>query len=122
MSPQGPRLRTYFKLHGIKLVAAATKLGIHVNTLQNWLSSSELELKAFARLAEHWPDVMDEFPEVEWRKVPSNVMEPNVHYLSKADSACLEKLTEINQRYIALLERHNALLEKYLALKERVSE
>ena len=115
MSPQGPRLRAYFKIRGVKLVAAAYKLGVHVNTLQNWLKSSELELKVFSNLAEHWPDIMDEFPEVEWRRIPTAAMEPSMSYMSRADSACLDRLANLNQRYIALLE-------KYLLLKEQLAQ
>jgi hypothetical protein len=122
MSPQGPRLRAYFKLHGVKLIAAASKLGVHVNTLQNWLKSSELELRVFSNLAEHWPDIMDEFPEVEWRRIPTTVAEPSMSYMSRADSACLDRLANLNQRYIALLENHNELLEKYLLLKEQLAQ
>lgn len=120
MPSQGERLRSYFRNEGVKLVTAAKKLEIHVNTLQNWLHSEELDISVFARLGKHWPNIMEEFPEVEWRKVPSETIDPSAFYLNQADAACREQLASLNNRYINLLERHNELLEKHLLLQEKL--
>lgn len=117
MKEQGARLRKYLKREGIKFVVAAQRLGIHVNTLHNWMAQESLELGIFGRLARVWPDIMEEFPEVEWRRIGSDVRDSASVYLTMAEAETQRKFQELSDRYTQLLERYNALLEKYVLLQ-----
>ena len=111
MASQGNRLRNYFDEHGIKYLGAANKLGVHVNTLRNWMSLEKLPTTALNQLASTFPPLIPLFPEIQfWTINERQFKAANIDTLGQED---------IDKRYQDLLNRYNDLLEKHVALQER---
>jgi uncharacterized protein YjcR len=112
MTAQGHRLRNYFDENGIKYLSAANKLGVHVNTLRNWMSQEELTQSALNKLVSTFPSIIGVFDEVQFWTF-------NEHQFRASNSETLEQ-ENIHKRYQDLLHRYNELLEKHVALQEQL--
>jgi hypothetical protein len=112
MTAQGHRLRNYFDENGIKYLSAANKLGVHVNTLRNWMSQEELTQSALNKLVSTFPSIIGVFDEVQFWTF-------NEHQFRASNSETLEQ-EDIHKRYQELLHRYNELLEKHVALQEQL--
>jgi len=110
MTAQGDRLRNYLDENGIKYQSAAQKLGIHVNTLRNWMGQEELPQAAFNKLASSFPSIIHRFKEVQFWCLNQNQFRIANPQLGEEN---------IHERYQELLHRYNELLEKHVALQEQ---
>lgn len=117
MTHQGKRLRAFFDSQGIKYGSICERLGRHRNTVRRWFESESIEYEIMQELAKAWPDIMEEFPEVAWKTIPWQAKEPPLEYnLAPVERQCVQKLAELESRYLHLLEAYSMLQNKYIEL------
>ncbi len=117
----GSVLREFLSVRGIKQSSAARQLGIHVNTLRNWMGMEKLDARSLELLIRNWPELGTLLP----RPVTSNynlagtlsplVSESSAPYgVQLAEGRGTMSAGDLADRYMRLLERYTELLEKHL--------
>jgi transcriptional regulator with XRE-family HTH domain len=120
---QGNVLREYLRVRGITQSSAASLLGVHVNTLRNWMSADTLDARAAELLAQQWPDIVKLIPRPYTSRYTSShtevsaVSEAQHTYGRSGAEASTISGTDITTRYLRLLEKYNDLLERFVAQK-----
>lgn len=117
MENQGKRLRAYIQSKDLSFSQVSRRLGHgSKNTLHNWFDREELSMDMFSQLASIFPSIMNDFPEVEWKKVNSMAQEEAGIYGSKKGTTCEERLERLMNDHLELLKMYNQLSMKYVEL------
>lgn len=120
----GVRLRKFLEGKDLSFSQVTRRLGHGSrNTLLNWFEREELTSNMWSKLVGVFPDIMSEFPDVEWGSItqtPSKVEEPGAVYDPKDLRDCRSELEVLRKDHIELLARYNKMMEQYVAvLKEK---
>ena len=122
MPNQGARLRKYIRDNDLSFRQVTRRLGHgSVNTIHAWCKRDELSLDMFAQLMGVFPDIMSEFPEVEWQRVTSIVQEEQADYGTRSASDCQKRLDQLMKDHLDLLQRYNDITQKYVELVQATS-
>ncbi len=114
---QGKRLREYIRSSGVTMAWITQKLGHGSNnTIFNWCERDKLTIEMLAELSKIFPDIMGQFPEVEWKKVSLMVEESPSEYGTSGDTKCQRQLEKVMDAHLELMERFNSLMSNHLDL------
>ena len=122
---QGNVLREFLRVRGITQSAAASALGVHVNTLRNWMSAEHLDARAAELLTLQWPELAKLIPRPYTScqvgsppDVPVMASEPAQTYGRHNYDVPSPQvpISDMTSRYLRLLEKYNELLERYMEL------
>jgi hypothetical protein len=114
MDGDGERLRAFFDSRGLKYLVAAERLGVHVNTLRNWMAQDVFKPEMLDKLVATFPTSYTTFPNAQ-------LLEPSIASQGAWPVAATDT-HHTDKRYVDLLNRYNLLLEKHVALQERLLE
>lgn len=122
MKNQGKRLRVFIESKDLSFLQVSRRLGHgSKTTLHNWFKREELTLDMFNQLVRIFPDIMADFPEVEWKTINSMVTEEDMTYGPSSDTKCQQRLDRLMSDHLDLLKRYNELSEKYVELAQKVA-
>ena len=126
----GSVLREFLSVRGIKQSSASRQLGIHVNTLRNWMGMEKLDARSLNLLLVNWPELRSVLPRPVTSQyaissgVSASLSEPAAAYGSSViDGRDRSSMLadEFSERYMRLLERYAELLEKHLEAIRRLN-
>ena len=70
----------------------------------------------FSQFVKVFPNIMSEFPEVEWKRLNSMVEEDSALYGIKNGTNCQARLDRLMSDHLDLLKMYNELSMKYVEL------
>lgn len=104
---QGKKLKQYIKKQDFSFSQVSRKLNQRSkNTIHNWFDREELSANMFSQLVTLFPNIMDEFPDVEWK--PKKVA---VVAIDESGAHWREKYFQLTEDFTALSKKYTDLLE-----------
>ncbi len=120
MPHRGERLRKYLDANRIKYAQLAREIGIHKNTMQNWLDHVNLQDEHIVKISSRYPSIKDAFPEINWPAFETfvdKVEDGSAEYGVLSDE-CQKRISKWKDKYLELSDRYSSLLEKHTLLLE----
>lgn len=123
MKNHGQRLREFIQEKDLSFLQVTRRLGHgSKTTLHNWFERDELNMDMFSQLVKIFPDIMNHFPEVEWRRVNAMVEEEAEPYGTNSDTKCIKRLDRLMDDHLELLKRFNTLMQNHVELTVKYGE
>ncbi len=123
MKNQGQRLRDFIQDKDLSFLQVTRRLRHgSKTTLHNWFERDELNMDMFSQLVKIFPDIMDRFPEVEWKRVNAMVQEDVEPYGTNGDTKCHKRLDRLMDDHLELLKRFNTLMQNHVELTTKYGD
>jgi plasmid maintenance system antidote protein VapI len=117
---RGERLAAFLKRTGVTYSQAAREVGVHRNTIHNWVESETLAVDNILKLVQVFPTLADAYPELQLEQENNLIQEPVESYTNLQDlsDACRKQIEHWKNKCIKLQEDKDRVMEKYIALLE----
>jgi hypothetical protein len=123
MKNHGQRLREFIQDKDLSFLQVTRRLGHgSKTTLHNWFERDELNMNMFSQLVKVFPDIMNHFPEIEWKRVSSMVEEEAETYGTNGDTKCEKRLDRLLEDHLDLLKRFNQLMQNHVELTQNYGQ